>query len=255
MKLIELVPRSLSEIRDQARSLLAEFPLLDGVNIPDVVRLPHRSHDVALDLAAHGIVAIPHIRCIDRSLDATVALAMRLKAGGVNHVLLISGDRPKDGNGVHDVSPIDAIRRIKAEVPGLTVYAGIDPYRSNLRTELNYIKAKQSAGVDGFFSQPFFDLRLAQFFEQLIQGAQLFIGISPVTTDASKHYWETVNHVVFTPDFELTMDHNVAVAAGMIALAHNTNQHVYLMPIKADPVMYLREIMRASLEVINSQRW
>ncbi len=244
MKLIELVPRSLSEIRDQALALLKEFPLLDGVNIPDVVRLPHRSHEVALDLAANGILAVPHIRCIDRPLEDTVALAQRLFDGGVKHMLVVSGDRPKNGDSVHDVSPIDAIRRIKSEVPAMTVYAGIDPYRSNLKTEVAYIRAKQAAGVDGFFSQPFFDVRLAAFFEHLLNGAPLFIGISPVISEASKTYWETVNHVVFAPDFELTMDHNAMVAARLIQFADQRNQHVYLMPIKADPVVYLRAMLR-----------
>jgi methylenetetrahydrofolate reductase (NADPH) len=244
MKLIELVPRSLSEIRDQALALLKEFPLLDGVNIPDVVRLPHRSHDVALDLAANGILAVPHIRCIDRPLDDTVALARRLVDGGVKHMLVVSGDRPKNGDSVHDVSPIDAIRRIKSEVSAMTVYAGIDPYRSNLKTEVAYIRAKQAAGVDGFFSQPFFDLQLAVFFEQLLNGSPLFIGISPVITEASKTYWETVNQVVFAPDFELTMDHNAMVAAKLSQFADQRNQHVYLMPIKADPVVYLRAMLR-----------
>ncbi len=246
MKLIELVPRSLSDIRNLAVSLLQEFPFLDGVNVPDVVRLPHRSHDVALDLAANGILAVPHVRCIDRPLDDTVALAQRLFDGGVNHMLVVSGDRPKNGDSVHHVNPIDAIRRIKSEVPGMTVYAGIDPYRSNLATEVAYIRAKQNAGVDGFFSQPFFDVRLAAFFEHLLDGAPLFIGISPVISEASKTYWETVNHMVFPPDFELTMDHNARVAARLIQFADQRNQNIYLMPIKADPVVYLRAMLECA---------
>ena len=246
MKLIELVPRSLSDIRDLAVSLLQEFPFLDGVNVPDVVRLPHRSHDVALDLAANGILAVPHVRCIDRPLDDTVALASRLIDGGVNHLLLVSGDRPKNGDPVHEVSPVDAIRRIKSEVPGMTVYAGIDPYRSNLATEVAYIRAKQNAGVDGLFSQPFFDVRLAQFFEKIVQGTPLFFGISPVLSETSRHYWATVNHVVFSPDFELTLDANAQLAADLIDHADESGQHVYLMPIKADPVVYLRAMLECA---------
>ncbi|NBV83884.1 methylenetetrahydrofolate reductase [bacterium] len=239
MKLIELVPRSLPELITQIKDLLSSFPMLDGVNIPDVIRLPLRSHHVALELAAHGIFAIPHIRCIDRPLEETVALARRLMAGGVTHILLVSGDRPKNGAQVWDVNPVQAISAIKSAVPKMTVYAGIDPYRSNFTTELAYIRAKQAAGVDGFFSQPFFDVRLAAVYEEWLRPTPLFIGISPVVSEASKHYWETVNDVIFSPDFELTLPYNAEVARSLIDLADQRSQHVYLMPIKTDPQIYL----------------
>jgi methylenetetrahydrofolate reductase (NADPH) len=242
MKLIELVPRSLEEIRNQARSLIKEFSFLDGVNIPDVVRLPLRSDHVALALAADGILAVPHIRCIDRPIDETIALVARLKQGGVNQVLIVSGDRPKIEVVTYDVSPVEVISRIKAEVPGVTVYAGVDPYRSNLTTEVAYASKKQKAGVDGFFSQPFFDYRLATFYAELLGDSECFIGVSPVISQPSKAYWETVNQVVFGPEFEFTLEYNAAFAAKLIRWANEANTNIYLMPIKVDPRAYLLRV-------------
>lgn len=242
MKLIELVPRSIEEVVAQAKELVTRFSFLDGVNIPDVVRLPLRSHDVALALAGEGITAIPHIRCIDRPLEESVALVERLKAGGVTQVLIVSGDRPKGPATTFDMSPLDLIPAIKSQVSGVIVYAGVDPYRSNVTAEIEYAQKKHLAGADGFFSQPFFDLHFAQYYAQLLSHSSCFLGVAPVTSPASKTYWETVNQVVFGNHFELSLEYNARFAANMFRLADHLNTHVYLMPIKVDPAVYLTEI-------------
>jgi methylenetetrahydrofolate reductase (NADPH) len=241
MKLIELIPRTLDGILTEAHTLLAEFSFLDGVNIPDVLRLPHRSHDVAIHLAQHGIYAVPHIRCIDRSIPDTVQLVHKLAAAGITQVLIVSGDTPKGGIG-YPISPVDVIAAIKQALPTMKVFAGTDPYRHSLTSEVAYAHQKLAAGADGFFSQPFFDVDFATYFQKLIGPTEFFVGISPVMTEANKHYWESINKVVFPPKFQLTLDQNVTTARQLMALTEQLRQHVYLMPIKMDPHHYLNSV-------------
>ncbi len=56
----------------------------------------------------------------------------------------------------------------------MTIYAGLDPYRDSLQSELNYTNEKLEAGADGLFTQPFFDLRWMEIYaDHLPQRADL----------------------------------------------------------------------------------
>ncbi|NDC83340.1 methylenetetrahydrofolate reductase [bacterium] len=243
MNLIELVPRDISELISMARTTLKRS-WIHGVNVPDIVRLPIRSDDAAIRLTDEGVIAIPHIRCMDRSLDDSVALADRLFRNGVTAMLVVSGDRPQSGEPLWDVSPVDLIPAIKSEVPGMTVYAGMDPYRSPLATELEYMRQKVAAGADGFFSQPFFDIHLASYYSEQIPNIPLFMGVSPVVSDASRRYWSQVNRVPFPANFDTSLIANAQIADQMIRFAAQRHQHVYLMPIKVDLEAYLSLVDR-----------
>ena len=69
MQYVELVPRELDQLLENAKFIMATHKNVTGINIPDVVRLPHRSHDAAALLLDNGITAIPNIRCIDRQIQ------------------------------------------------------------------------------------------------------------------------------------------------------------------------------------------
>ncbi|NBV43028.1 methylenetetrahydrofolate reductase [bacterium] len=243
MNLIELVPRDPDGLIEEARLLLNRFPALSGVNIPDVTRLPHRSHSVAEKAAASGILAIPHIRCVDRSIADSIALVSRLVAGGVRQVLIVSGDKNPKQETVYDVTPPDLIRELRVQFAGLEIYAGIDPYRNNLIDELRYADKKRAAGANGFFTQPFFDIHHAMYFSRILGQSHLFLGISPVTTSNSKTYWENVNKAVFPASFDLSMEWNARVAKDIISFAQESGNHVYLMPIKVDAAAYLDQVL------------
>ena len=92
MLFIELVPRDLSTLCEDASWILSEYPEVKGINIPDVLRLSNRSHDAVASLLKQGIPALPHIRAIDRPIEETLALIDPLIDLGLDSVLLISGD-------------------------------------------------------------------------------------------------------------------------------------------------------------------
>ena len=111
-----------------------------------------------------------------------------------------------------------------------------------MREEVDYAKRKLDAGADGFFTQPFFDVRLMGVYAELLAGSEVYWGISPVMTNASRSYWETKNNAVFPRTFAPALEWNVAFAREALACAEAAGGHAYFMPIKVDLDAYLRGI-------------
>lgn len=244
MLFIELVPRDINHILDQAKWVLSTYPQVSGINVPDIKRLDHRSHDVVALLLEAGVNSLPHVRAIDRPISETIATLEPLLDRGLKSVLLVSGDPPADKDTpVYDVAITDLISKIKSKWPDLTVYAAVDQYRQSQEAEFAYMNQKLEAGADGFFTQPFFDVDLARTYCEAYPHTQLYLGSSPVTTENSKTYWETVNKVSFSPEFSLSLNANAALAKGIYELATSFNQHSYAMPIRIDLESYLSEFL------------
>jgi len=244
MLFIELVPRDIDLLIEQAQWILSTYPQVDGFNIPDIMRLENRSHDVVARLLTEGINALPHVRAIDRPIEETLSLLEPLVAAGLKSVLFISGDPPVNSDApVYDVQVTELIRVVKAKWPALTVFAASDQYRQSLDAEFLYMDQKLEAGADGFFSQPFFDLDLAKKFCETYSHTQLYLGSSPVTSEASKKYWETVNKVSFSDSFSLSLVDNAVFAKNLYRLAKSYGQHSYDMPIRIDLGAYFSEFL------------
>ena len=125
----------------------------------------------------------------------------------------------------------------------MKVYAAIDQYRQSMRKELNYIDRKEYAGADGFFTQPFFDLRLLEMWHEQLQGKTVFWGISPVTSERSYWYWVTKNQTVFPAHFRAELEWNIDFGRQVLDFARKTNDSVYIMPIRTKVNQYLRGLL------------
>ncbi|NIQ11361.1 MAG: methylenetetrahydrofolate reductase, partial [Gammaproteobacteria bacterium] len=190
---IELVPRNQEVLEQDLRQVKEHFPQIDTINIPDLLKFDLRSWDACVQAKAHFPHAIPHLRAIDFDLRQPFPLTEAFTKAGFDSILVIAGDQPQDmSRRVYRTSTIELIRVIKTEMPSLKVYAGIDPYRTGIKAELDYVKRKCDAGADGFFTQPFFDLRLMEIYRDLLAGLDVFWGVSPVMSDRSKDYWDNL---------------------------------------------------------------
>ena len=242
MILIELVPRDLPSFYHLIQTIGA-YKSIAGVNIPDILSLPHRSYDIAYSLLRQGYAITPHVRCIDCDLDTTLSRVDRLVRVGLRDILIISGDNhPNQPRHPQASTSIQTIRALKQAYPALTVYAALDPYRQAYASEYAYCQAKRAAGCDGFFTQPFFDISMATRWLTALSDTRVYMGISPVITATSKRYWERVNRVVFTDTFQLDFDYNITLAQSLMALASQHQQHSYIMPIKLDILAYLTAV-------------
>tara|TARA_Y100000591_G_scaffold253291_1_gene224895 strand:- start:3 stop:743 length:741 start_codon:yes stop_codon:yes gene_type:complete len=244
MIFLELVPRNLETLYQNSKLFLDTFNDLSGINIPDIKRLPIRSHEAAQHLLNHNLTAIPHIRTQDASLSDHITAMQTLYAKGLRHVLLISGD-PDNQSASFDSSPDMLCKELKNAFSDLTVYCGIDPYRQAYDDECRYAEKKLTAGADGLFSQPFFDVTLYKKYVKQFSTTHFFCGISPVTTEASFTYWKTINKVPFPTSFDLSLDYNIRLAKELLACSKSYNQHAYLMPIRTPVKAYLEQVFNA----------
>jgi methylenetetrahydrofolate reductase (NADPH) len=242
---IELVPRGLEHLQTELQFIQAKFPSVNTVNIPDLMRLDIRSWEGTAFSKQFYSNCIPHIRAIDFDLSKNITIIDYLHQHNISEILVVTGDHPQDLNRkVYPVTSTDFIKKIKMECPSIKVYAAIDPYRSSVRKEYDYVQRKLEAGSDGFFTQPFFDLRLMEVYMELLEGTDIFWGVSPVTSLRSRNYWEVKNNAIFPRSFEPTLQWNIDFARRALDFSHSTNSNIYFMPIKTDLASYLEGIFK-----------
>ena len=241
---VELVPRDEDALR-QELALLGKFQdKVDVINIPDLLRFPIRSWQGAAVAKEYFPASMPHIRAMDIDLDKELAMKDYLRAHDIREVLVIEGDPPQDmKHTVYPTESTDVIRKFREELPRVKVYAGIDQYRGSMQQELYRIRRKLQAGAAGFFTQPFFDMRFLTMYEEMLDGIDVFWGISPIQSKTSQSYWEQKNHVVFPKNFEPTFEWSVKFGREVMAHAAQENGNVYLMPIKANLKEYLEGVL------------
>lgn len=241
---IELVPRNRETLEHDLLQVKNNFPQIDIINIPDLLKFELRSWDACSQAKTHFPHAIPHLRAIDFDLSQPFPLTETFTEAGFDSVLVIAGDQPQDmSRRVYRTSSTELIRAIKVALPDIKVYAGIDPYRTGIKTELDYVKRKLDAGAEGFFTQPFFDLRLMEIYRDLLAGLEVFWGISPVMSARSKDYWDNLNNAIFPPDFEPTLQWNRDFARQALDFVERTGTNLYFMPIRVDLVKYLEGLL------------
>ena len=241
---IELVPRSNESLLAEARMLQSRFPSVTMLNVPDLLRFSVRSWDAVALTMQHYPMSVPHLRAIDIPPTGPLPMADTLSRIGIREVVIVTGDPPQDmRRQVYPTTVIDVVRRFKRELPGIKLYAAYDPYRQGIRAERDYVIRKLDAGVDGFFTQPFFDVRLMEVHAEQLEGLKTFWGIAPVLSHRSKRYWEATNRSIFPRNFKPTLAWNQGFAKEVLTFARKANGCVYFMPIRVDLVSYLTGVL------------
>src|SRR3984957_237215 len=241
---VELVPKSPEQVLADALVVRAASSAFTALNIPDLTRFALRSWEgcrVTKDIFA---ASIPHIRAIDLAEEGEHDLCRFFDEHGLTEVLVVRGDPPHDlSRRAYPNTSEDVIRRLKSRLPKLRVYAAFDPYRYGFYQELEGVRRKLDAGADGFFTQPVFDLHLLRVCADLLQGLDVYWGITPVLGEKSRSYWETTNKVVFPREFKPTMAWNKTFAARAISAVRELGGNAYLMPLRVNLKDYLDGIV------------
>lgn len=235
---VELVPRD--TLREELAALKEGGFAVDLINVPDLLRFPTRSWEGAALAQQYFPAAMPHIRAMDVDLEQPLSMGEYLRQNQIKEVLIIEGDPPQDmAHTVYPTVTTDVIRKFREELPEILVYAGIDQYRGSMQQEQYRIRRKLQAGAAGFFTQPFFDLRLLAMYADMLEGLEVYWGVSPVESERAKSYWELKNHVVFPKNFAATLAWSVDFAREVRSFAQSRGESVYLMPIRTDLTAYL----------------
>lgn len=245
---VELVPRGKDALSSELAALGSRFAHLDTVNLPDLERFSLRSWEACALARPRFARAIPHLRARDVDLADLGTWVRRLDDHGLDTVIVVRGDPPRDPTRPdHPTTSLALIEALRSMRPTLRIYAALDPYRRPLRAEVEDATAKLEAGADGFFTQPFFDLRLADVWADAIgAGTDVYWGVSPVTRAGSQRYWEQKNGVVFPRTFETSLAANQRFGREVLAWARARGHGVYFMPIREDPVVYLEGVLDAT---------
>ncbi len=231
---LELVPRNKESILQEVEKISRNLKKVNVINIPDLLRFDLRSWEACGHVKPYFRDAIPHFRAVDINLNAPLPMANFLAENNLKEIIVISGDIPQDmSRKMYPSDVLDVIKKFKTEIPGIKIYAGFDPYRQGIHKELEYAHAKRDAGADGFFTQPFFDIRLFDIHAELLQTYDVFWGVSPVLSMNSKNYWETRNKVIFPSNFKPTLEWNRDFAQTVLNRISSMNGNAYFMPIRA----------------------
>lgn len=238
---VEIIPRDVASLRSDI-DVIKKYPQVDCVNIPDLMSFELKSWRAA-EVTQPLIATIPHVRAMDIDLKKPLPMRDDFIKFGIKEVLIIAGDPPKDlTRTVYPTETIDVIRKFREELPEVKIYAGVDQYRSGIREELYRVERKAQAGAAGFFTQPFFDLRFLEMYADLLDGHEVYWGVSPVLSNRSKGYWERKDKAVFPKNFQPNMDWNVNFAKRVIKFIKKTRGGLYFMPITIEIARLLPEV-------------
>lgn len=247
---VELVPRSVESVRAETAQVAELLAGVDTINIPDLLKFELRSWqatDVAREAATRGdgsaYRTVPHLRAADVDPEAPLPMAEAARRAG--EVLVVSGDDADYfASSTYPVDAVDVIRRIRAELPEVTVYAGLDPYRQAMTAEMRYLDRKLAAGASGIFTQPFFDTHLMSAWASVLPaGMQVWWGATSVTTTGAMGYWRRRNRVVFPSSFDASMPWQRDLARRIVDFARERGDNAYLMPVRAPLPDYLGGIL------------
>lgn len=241
---LELVPRDAASLTEELQAVRDHFPNIETVNVPDLLRYELRSWDACGAVRALVPNTIPHIRAIDVDPSKPLQMADALIQNRIGEVVVVAGDAPQDmSRRVWHTTSVEVIRMFREQLPEIKVYAAIDPYRTAMSREFRYAEQKLRAGAHGFFTQPFFDIRLLSLYHDMLDGMNVFWGFAPVLGEKSRSYWETKNSVVFPKNFVPGYDWNIRFTRDALEMLCAEGGHAYLMPIRADIQRYLGGVM------------
>ena len=120
-----------------------------------------RTHSIIKDIKDKtGLVAAPHLTCIDANRDELKNIARDYWNNGIRHIVALRGDLP-DNSRKPDMYAVDLVELLKAEADfdiSVAAYPEVHPEAKSAQADLISLKKKIDAGANRAITQFFFDV-------------------------------------------------------------------------------------------------
>ncbi len=145
---------------------------------------------VASDILTRGVTPLAHLTCLSSTKEKISEQMDILQKRGIENILALRGDRPKDGTPVRDdyryASQLIADIKAKGDFcVGGACYPESHVESANRADDIKYLKEKVDCGCDFLTTQMFFDNNILYSFLYKIREAGITVpvvaGIMPVT--------------------------------------------------------------------------
>ncbi len=161
-----------------------------------------RTHSIIKDIKDKtGLVAAPHLTCIDASEAELREIARDYWRNGIRHLVALRGDLPQQGV-KPDMYAADLVRLLREEGDfdiSVAAYPEVHPEARNAQADLLNLKRKVEAGAQRAITQFFFDVESYLRFRDrcLTAGIDVEIvpGILPVSNMTQAKRFADMNNV------------------------------------------------------------
>ena len=197
--------------------------------------------EIANAVKQGGVTPLSHLTCINSTKDKVDSVLDELKSIGVENILALRGDIPKDYNPSQDHCyrhAYELIGDIKAKGDfciGGACYPETHPESKNRVEDMEYLKQKVDCGLDFVTSQMFFDNEKFYDFREMcaIKGINIPIiaGIMPITNANQIKKSTELSNCTVPKKFSMIMERfgDNAEAMKQAGIIYATEQIIYLM--------------------------
>jgi methylenetetrahydrofolate reductase (NADPH) len=147
--------------------------------------------EIANSVKENGITPLAHLTCLTSTRDKIHSVVNELKENGIENILALRGDIPKDfvfpdkQYYTYASQLIEEIKTLGDFCIGGACYPEIHPESENRVTDIAHLKEKVDCGLDFLTTQMFFDNEVFYNFREMcaIKGIDvpLIAGIMPIT--------------------------------------------------------------------------
>ncbi|WP_434997396.1 methylenetetrahydrofolate reductase [Vibrio scophthalmi] len=161
-----------------------------------------RTHSIIKEIKAEtGLVAAPHLTCIDASHQELVQIADDYWANGIESIVALRGDIPP-GGGAPDMYASDLVELLKSRHDfdiSVAAFPEVHPEAKSAQADLLNLKRKVDAGASRAITQFFFDVESYLRFRDRCVAAGIDVeivpGILPVSNFNQASRFAAQNHV------------------------------------------------------------
>ncbi|MFC0180551.1 methylenetetrahydrofolate reductase [Thorsellia kenyensis] len=161
-----------------------------------------RTHSIIKEIKNKtGLIAAPHLTCIDASKEELIQIAKDYFDNGIRHIVALRGDLPPN-SGKPDMYAADLVTLLKSVADfdiSVAAYPEVHPEAKNAKSDLINLKAKLDAGANRAITQFFFDIEsYLRFRDRCVAigiDADIIPGILPVSNFNQLQKFATMTNV------------------------------------------------------------